>query len=184
MNTMQRLVLMAVGIGALMMLLYPPFYLQYPNGVINNRGYHYLFDPPYRSGLTASVQASTLLVQLLGLVIVGVSAWFLAGSFPLRRKDPAARATPAREPTLLGGRAVEFDPSRVTESQGGADQHRRGNAKRMAKRIGVTLVAFLASGILLALLNEFGPGTSIFGAIGAVATVGLVFGAWRWSSSF
>ena len=183
MNAMQRLVLIAIGLGALVMLLYPPFYLRFPNGVVDNLGYHFLFDPPYRSTVTASVHTPTLLVQLLGLLITGVSAWFLVGTSLSRRRDPAAHETLAKKPTLMG-RRVEFDPSRVTGSEGGADKPRRGNAKRAIKRVGVTLLAFLASGVLIALSKEYVPATSFSGALEAVVAVGLVFGAWRWSASF
>ena len=183
MNVVRRLLLISVGLGAVVILLYPPFYMRYPNGVVDNLGYHFLFDPPARSGITASVYSRTLLAQLLGLAIVGVSAWLLVGTFPSRGNDTSASRTLSKEPTL-GGRKVKFDPSRVAGSKGGADKPRRGNAKRAAKRVGVTLVAFLASGVLIALSKEYVPATGLSGALEAVVAVGLIFGAWRWSASF
>jgi hypothetical protein len=82
------------------------------------------------------------------------------------------------------GRRTEFDPSRVTGSEGGADKARRGNPKRAAKRVGLTVFAFVASGVLIALSREYVQASSLSGALEALATVGLVFGAWRWSASF
>jgi len=182
MNVLQRLVLIAVGLGALLMLLYPPFYMRYPNGVVDNLGYHFLFDPPYRSQVTASVYAPTLLVQLLGLVI-GVSVWLLLGTSRQSRRDPEAGVTPAQGPTLRG-RRIKFDPSRVAGSDGSESQPHRGNAKRVIKRVGVALFAFLVSGVSIALSREYVPATSLSGALEAVVAVGLVFGAWRWSATF
>ncbi len=67
MNKMQRGVLIASGAVVLMMLLYPPY--------LSNQGtdYAFLFAPPWR----ATVNVATLIVQWLGVSIVGGIAYFI-----------------------------------------------------------------------------------------------------------
>lgn len=119
MITMQRLVLVAVGLGAVVMLLFPPFYMRYANGVTSNLGYHFLFDPPNRSRIVGLVHVPTLSVQFLVLFIVGGSMWFLAGTAQSRRKGAPASAR--SDGTTLAGKRVKFNPPRVVDSEVAAE---------------------------------------------------------------
>ena len=76
MNDNQRKVLIGVGAIVLAMLIYPPYriygYGQSSNAVIES-GYAFLFALPNR----ATVDVTTLLVQWVGVLIVGAIAFFL-----------------------------------------------------------------------------------------------------------
>jgi hypothetical protein len=74
-NETQRKVLIIIGAIVLVMLIYPP-YRTYgfggnSNAVVNS-GYAFLFELPDR----ATVNVGTLLVQWVGLLIVGAIAFF------------------------------------------------------------------------------------------------------------
>lgn len=75
-NKNQRKVLIVVGIIVLAMLIYPPYRI-YGFGVnssaILESGYAFLFDMPKR----ATVAVTTLLVQWIGILIVGAIAFFM-----------------------------------------------------------------------------------------------------------
>ena len=76
MNETQRKVLIGVGAIVLAMLIYPPYriygYGASSNAVIES-GYAFLFELPDR----ATVDVTTLLVQWVGVLIVGAIAFFL-----------------------------------------------------------------------------------------------------------
>jgi hypothetical protein len=114
MNTVQRLVLIAITLGALIIFLYPPFYVRYPTGVESNLGYHFLLDPPSRSGIVAFVHVPTLLIQSLGLLIVGGSVWLVAGTLPWRRVRLSNPEPHVKDPTFRG-RTLKFDPERAAK---------------------------------------------------------------------
>ena len=77
MNEIQRKVLIGVGIVIFAMLLYPPYRIDgignYSNSLMDN-GYALLFDLPER----ATVDVITLLVQWMGVLIVGAIAFVLS----------------------------------------------------------------------------------------------------------
>lgn len=78
MNLLQKIAVAAVGIAALGMLLFPPFYARASSGAEINLGYAFVLDPP-RDG-RALVHTPTLYAQLVGLLVVGAAGWLLAGS--------------------------------------------------------------------------------------------------------
>jgi hypothetical protein len=79
MNNPQRKVLVASVCVVVVMLIFPPFQFRLPNGVIQNMGYGFIFEPPkYNSQLAASVNSALLLVQWIGVTIIGGALWFLA----------------------------------------------------------------------------------------------------------
>lgn len=180
MNMTQRLVLIAIALGTLVMLLWPPFYTQYANGVVDNLGYHYLFSPPQQGRAMGIVHAPTLFVQFLGLLIIGGTAWFLSGSFGQKKGNSAEFPSEAGGATL-GGREVKFDPAAAALISSSATMTRHRKAFRLAKRVGLTFLAFLASGVLVALWTEHLPPTSLSGALMAATAFGVVWGAWRLS---
>jgi hypothetical protein len=55
------------------MIVYPPFYLVVANGAVLNKGYHWIFRPPDM----ATVNVSMLLIQWIGVLVVGGIAFFL-----------------------------------------------------------------------------------------------------------
>ena len=60
------------------MLLYPPFHVVASNGTVFNMGYDWITDPPMRRYVAATVNVTMLLIQWIGLLIVGGLAFFLA----------------------------------------------------------------------------------------------------------
>jgi len=71
MNKNQRKVLLGVGTIVLAMLIFPPYRSGSRNEIVN--GYDFLFALPYE----ARLDATTLLVQWVGVLIVGAIAFFL-----------------------------------------------------------------------------------------------------------
>ena len=74
MNEKQKNALIVVAVIIAGMLLYPPFHRVYLNGKITGRRYDWLFDPLW-SG--ATVDIATLLVQWVGVLIVGGIVFFI-----------------------------------------------------------------------------------------------------------
>lgn len=60
------------------MLLYPPFHVVANNGRVFNMGYDWITDPPRRGYLAATVNVAMLLIQWVGVLVVGGLAFFLA----------------------------------------------------------------------------------------------------------
>jgi len=73
----QKLVLFGVVILTLGMILYPPFRFV-RQGTIHNMGYQFLLSPPKAGNFTATVDTSMLVIQLIGVLIVGGSLWFFS----------------------------------------------------------------------------------------------------------
>lgn len=73
----QKLILFGVVILTLGMILYPPFRVT-RQGTVHNMGYQFLLSPPKAGNLTATVDASMLIIQLIGVVIVGGALWFFS----------------------------------------------------------------------------------------------------------
>lgn len=73
MNDIQKKLLVAIGAVVLIMLLYPPYRVYGYSGNISFTGYAWLFDLPFR----ATVDVVTLVVQWLGVSIVGGIAYFI-----------------------------------------------------------------------------------------------------------
>jgi hypothetical protein len=71
MNEIQRKVLMGVGVIVLFMLIYPPYQIYRFKSLIDS-GYAFLFDLPH----TAIVDVTTLLIQWVGVLIVGAIVFF------------------------------------------------------------------------------------------------------------
>lgn len=74
-NDKQRITLGIAAAVAVGMILFPPFHFVGANGVSFSRGYHFIFSPPLGS---ASINITTLSVQLLGIAIVGGALWLLS----------------------------------------------------------------------------------------------------------
>ena len=77
MNLKQKLVLFAFILVTVGMMLYPPFHITI-KGTEINMGYGFLFDPPKRGYLDASVNVPVLLAQWIAAILVGSVGWFLS----------------------------------------------------------------------------------------------------------
>lgn len=64
------------------MFIYPPFQVIANNGMTFNMGYEWIFDSPKRGGMVANVNVPMLLIQWVGVLIVGGIAFFLAKGWP------------------------------------------------------------------------------------------------------
>lgn len=92
MNTNQKRILIAVILLVAGMLLYPPFQRVVSNGATYNMGYGWIFDPP---GRDATVNVVILLMQWVGVLVVGGLGFFLA-----KGADPS---TNSQGPKGVGG---------------------------------------------------------------------------------
>lgn len=95
MNQNQKRILMAVIAMVIAMLVYPPFQVVVQNGVIFNMGYDWLVDPPKRGYIAATVNVSMLLIQWIGVLVVGGLAFCLAKNL-------------TQEPRVSGSGAIMF----------------------------------------------------------------------------
>jgi hypothetical protein len=82
MNTNQKIILIVTGLFVLGMVLYPPFNLLMNNGAILNMGYGWIFEPPRRGYLVSNVNTAMLLIQWIGVIVVGGIIFILAKSSP------------------------------------------------------------------------------------------------------
>jgi len=97
MSQNQKRVLVAVIAILVAMIAYPPFHIVRDNGAIFNMRYGWIFDPPNKR---ATVNVSMLLMQWIGVLVVGVIAFFLTKGAPLPlRSSPqqSAVSTPPIE---------------------------------------------------------------------------------------
>ena len=71
MNLNPRTILIAVIIVIAAMFLYPPFQILGKDGITHNMGYGWIFDPPKRGYIAASVNISMLMSQWIGVLLLG-----------------------------------------------------------------------------------------------------------------
>ena len=76
MNQKQKLVLYIFVFITAGMLLYPPFQITI-RGTEMNMGYGFLFDPPKRGTLVASVNVAVLLAQWFAVALISGVLWIL-----------------------------------------------------------------------------------------------------------
>jgi len=132
MNQNQKRILMAVIAVIVVMLAYPPFQVIASNGVVFNMGYDWLIDPPKRGYISATVNVSMLLIQWVGVLVVGGLAFFLAkkstqepqvssyGIIPSVHEQPNLEApqpvTTAEKSTAIASTSPSFrDPTQLTQ---------------------------------------------------------------------
>ncbi|MBT9137222.1 MAG: hypothetical protein DDT34_02310 [Firmicutes bacterium] len=107
----------SVAVGAsviLLMLIFPPFHVQF-RGTTFNMGYAFILDPPKRGHISASVNVGMLLVQWVGTLLLTALAFFTLKSSEKSGEGHVATApSPLAEPpkreapidqrkSLLGG---------------------------------------------------------------------------------
>jgi hypothetical protein len=70
--------LLVLPIGAMalwLVLLFPPFMVFLPQGMINNAGFGFIFSPPTQGNLTAVVNAPLLALLALGVAVSTVAVY-------------------------------------------------------------------------------------------------------------
>lgn len=95
MNQNQKRILIAVIAVVVAMLAYPPFQVIASNGVVFNMGYDWLIAPPKRGYVAATVNASMLLIQWIGVLVVGGIAFFLTKDSMQEAQVSSYGATPS-----------------------------------------------------------------------------------------
>lgn len=63
------------AITVLLILLFPPFALHYPNGRIDNAGYHFILFGS-EDHARATIHLSALVIQLIAISLIAVALWF------------------------------------------------------------------------------------------------------------
>lgn len=80
MNRLQVGILSTAFIAVLGSLLYPPYAVTLPGGLIKRLGHGWIFSPPRVGVLQGGVEASSLMAQILGIVVLTVLAYLIAGN--------------------------------------------------------------------------------------------------------
>lgn len=93
MSQNQKRILMAVLAIVAAMFVYPPFQVINNNGMAFNMGYGWIFDSPKRVSMVANVNVPMLLIQWVGVLIVGGIAFFLAKGSPEVQRASGSSAT-------------------------------------------------------------------------------------------
>ena len=105
MNLQQKIVLCIFVLVTAGMLMYPPFQITI-RATETNMGYGFLFDPPKRGSLAASVNVAVLLAQWLVAALVSGVIWLLVKengnptSAEKRQRDPQNKSL--FESTMFG----------------------------------------------------------------------------------
>ena len=94
MNQIQRYIMVAVITILVAMIAYPPFHSVFANGAVSNKGYHWIFRPPDM----ATVNVSMLLIQWIGVLVVGGIAFFLTKGTSLPPGSSHNQSTVATPP--------------------------------------------------------------------------------------
>jgi hypothetical protein len=76
MNHTQKNILVAVIVTILLMLAFPPFQIAARNGIVYNKGYHWIFSPPFNG--RATVNVLMLIAQWIGVLLIGGLAFYLS----------------------------------------------------------------------------------------------------------
>jgi len=85
-NQYQKAILMSVVAVLMAMIAYPPFHVVAKNSAVFNMGYGWIFDPPKRGYVTATVNTFMLLIQWIGVLVVGMIGFLLAKGSSLPKK--------------------------------------------------------------------------------------------------
>ncbi len=95
MNEKQQRILIGIVIIVAAMLVYPPFQVTAPNGAIFNMGYDWILAPPKRGYIVATVNAPMLMIQWIGILIVGGIAFFLVKNSKQKPQSPSSQTVTA-----------------------------------------------------------------------------------------
>ena len=148
MNKHQKQVLVLCAAVLLAMLLFPPFQVQV-RGTAFNMGYHYIAEPPRRGSIPASVNAQMLLVQWVGVALLGAVAVLLLKDSPDRGDTtprPATSAPPPLSPT------APATPPPVDQSRTFLGGQHHPWRRYFARMVDSTLFV-LAAGVALSLVS-------------------------------
>lgn len=173
MNKYQKQVLILCAVILLAMLLFPPFQVQV-QGTMFNMGYHYLAEPPRRGSIPASVNTQMLLVQWVGVAILGAVAVLLLKDSPNRgdaTRGPATSAPPPQSP------AAPAAPPPVDQSRSFLGGHHHPWRRYFARMLDAILF-IAAAGVMLSVMSPTfmrlasEPGAEVWlGVLGLLAMV-------------
>ena len=79
MNKNQRIILFSIAFILFVMLLFPPFKMILPTGVIGNPGYSFILMPPvhdWNENIKLPIDSSLLLIQALIVIFIGGILFF------------------------------------------------------------------------------------------------------------
>ena len=93
---------MVVGV----MLIFPPYITRFPNGVSRNSGFAFIVTGPGSQAPYATVDVLQLLVQWVGVCIMGAIAYMLAG------KANSVGPLPSKSPVTFQEHSDRIDPAR------------------------------------------------------------------------
>lgn len=93
-RSLTNLVLGITAFMLLLALLFPPYYVSLPYGLVSNEGFNFLFDPPKRGDLVAMVNVTMLAIELSVIGVIGLAALYIAKKlesagirWPFRKKN-------------------------------------------------------------------------------------------------
>ena len=157
MNKHQKQVLVLCAAILLAMLLFPPFQVQV-RGTAFNMGYHYIAEPPRRGSIPASVNAQMLLVQWVGVALLGAVAVLLLKDSP-GRGDATPRPATSAPPPLSPAAPATPPPVDQSRSFLGGHHHpwRRYFARMVDSILFITIFIFFV-GFLIGLTGVTSPG--------------------------
>lgn len=188
MSQNQKRILMAILAIVAVMFVYPPFQIVRNNGVAFNMGYGWIFDSPKRGSIIANVNVPMLLIQWIGVLIVGGIAFFLAKSSP-------------QEPLVSGSNTKSENPS-YTQPMLGTKLEKLQSAKKLffialAIDIAVTVIVISSSVWALGVVKDIETGARTldqslansidfwgsFAMIMILTTIGVGLGLVNWLAS-
>jgi len=93
MNENEKRVIVVAIVVFVVMQTYPPFHLVLANGAVLNMGYSWIFDAPKHGDMTATVNVFMLVVQWLGVLVIGGLAFFMVKNSAANVRIPVHSAT-------------------------------------------------------------------------------------------
>jgi small-conductance mechanosensitive channel len=75
---LSTVVLIVAAICVALLLLFPPFYVHLPDGMLSNKGHAFVLNPPNHGVLVARVDTPVLAADIFGVVVIAALAFFIA----------------------------------------------------------------------------------------------------------
>lgn len=118
MNIHGRIILAAVIAIFIVIFAFPPFQIV-SNGIIINMGYSWILSPPTRNGIAAIVNTNMLLMELLGVILIGGAAFLLTTHYRISNKEKPAHVNQIEASPVLQSEALPFTTSQSPIGIGG-----------------------------------------------------------------
>jgi hypothetical protein len=78
MNKRQRNILFVASAVIILIVLFPPFHVNYSPEIEIHMGYSFLFHPPkFQDTLVSTVDIQMLLIQLAAVILIGGMHWYI-----------------------------------------------------------------------------------------------------------